>query len=212
MRINEVEKLVGISKKNIRFYEAEGLLRPARSADNGYRDYGEAEVAMLHKIKLLRQLSVPLEDIRALQAGALQLEECMQRQQAALQQRADNLLQIRQVCGQLADSRAPFADMDVPLWQARIAALERTGTRFMSVKNDHRKKMVAPVAVTVLLGVLLAIVEVALVRALLLEPVFWPLAVLMLLAPAAVAGGLAAALWLRVREIKGGEEDEAAQY
>lgn len=36
MRINEVEALVGITKKNIRFYEAEGLLTPRRNSENGY--------------------------------------------------------------------------------------------------------------------------------------------------------------------------------
>ena len=40
MKINEVEALVGIPKKNIRFYESEGLLKPERSS-NGYRDYSE---------------------------------------------------------------------------------------------------------------------------------------------------------------------------
>ena len=54
MKINEVETLVGITRKNIRFYEAEGLLAPRRNAENGYRDYGEAEVEVLKRIKLLR--------------------------------------------------------------------------------------------------------------------------------------------------------------
>ena len=31
MRINKVEELVGITKKNIRFYEEKGLLNPARN-------------------------------------------------------------------------------------------------------------------------------------------------------------------------------------
>ena len=59
MRINEVEALVGITKKNIRFYEAEGLLTPRRNSENGYRDYGDADVAVLRRIKLLRKLGVP---------------------------------------------------------------------------------------------------------------------------------------------------------
>ena len=70
MKINEVEALVGITKKNIRFYEAEGLLAPRRNSDNGYRDYGEAEVDALRRIKLLRKLGVPLEDIRQMLSGA----------------------------------------------------------------------------------------------------------------------------------------------
>ena len=31
MKINEVEALVGITKKNIRFYEEQGLLKPGRN-------------------------------------------------------------------------------------------------------------------------------------------------------------------------------------
>ena len=39
MKINQVEQMVGIAKKNIRYYESEGLLSPQRNAVNGYRDY-----------------------------------------------------------------------------------------------------------------------------------------------------------------------------
>ena len=47
MKINEVETLAGITKKNIRFYEVQGLLSPKRNPENGYRDYGEEEVLVL---------------------------------------------------------------------------------------------------------------------------------------------------------------------
>jgi len=33
MKINEVEALVGITKKNIRFYEEKGLLSPSRNSE-----------------------------------------------------------------------------------------------------------------------------------------------------------------------------------
>ena len=56
MKINEVEALVGITKKNIRFYEEQGLLKPGRNSQNGYREYGEPEVELLRQIKLLRKL------------------------------------------------------------------------------------------------------------------------------------------------------------
>ena len=56
MKIQQVEELVGISKKNIRFYEEQGLLRPGR-AENGYRAYGQGDVRRLREIKLLRKLN-----------------------------------------------------------------------------------------------------------------------------------------------------------
>ena len=38
MKIKQVEELVGITRKNIRFYEEQGLLNVER-AENGYREY-----------------------------------------------------------------------------------------------------------------------------------------------------------------------------
>ena len=53
MRINEVEKAVGIAKKNIRFYEEQGLLSPRREQGNGYRDYSEEDVRTLQTLSLI---------------------------------------------------------------------------------------------------------------------------------------------------------------
>ena len=57
MKIQQVEELVSISKKNIRFYEEQGLLSPGR-AENGYREYGQGDVLRLKEIKLLRKLAI----------------------------------------------------------------------------------------------------------------------------------------------------------
>ena len=61
---------MGITKKNIRFYEDQGLLKPHRNSQNGYREYGPREVEQLKQIKLLRKLGVPIEEIRQMQSGA----------------------------------------------------------------------------------------------------------------------------------------------
>ena len=47
MKINEVEERVGITKRNIRYYEKEGLLSPGRNSENGYRDYADEDVEAL---------------------------------------------------------------------------------------------------------------------------------------------------------------------
>ena len=44
MKIKQVEELVGITKKNIRFYESQGLLDVER-AENGYREYHKEDIA-----------------------------------------------------------------------------------------------------------------------------------------------------------------------
>ncbi|MFD5041079.1 MerR family transcriptional regulator [Streptomyces sp. NPDC058378] len=41
-----------MSRRLLRYYEEQGLLRPARS-DNGYREYAEADVAMVRHIRAM---------------------------------------------------------------------------------------------------------------------------------------------------------------
>ena len=80
MKIYQVEELVGITKKNIRFYEEQKLLCPKRNPENDYREYSLADVRQLEKIKLLRKLSVPIEEIRLLENGKMSLTQSMNHQ------------------------------------------------------------------------------------------------------------------------------------
>mgnify|MGYP002608937549 CR=1 FL=1 len=77
MKINEVEAAVGVTKKNIRFYEEEGLITPGREPGNGYRSYSQTDVERLRRIKLLRKLDVPLAEIREMLEGQSTLAEGM---------------------------------------------------------------------------------------------------------------------------------------
>ena len=72
MKIKQVEELVGITRKNIRFYEEQGLLQVER-AENGYREYGLKDVDRLLEIRLLRKLSIPIEDMRQMFDGKKRL-------------------------------------------------------------------------------------------------------------------------------------------
>ena len=91
LKINEVAALVGITKKNIRFYEEKGLLSPSRNSENGYRDYGEAEVAVLRRIKLMRKLGVPIDEIRRMQEGSQTVGDGMRRHLITLERERRNL-------------------------------------------------------------------------------------------------------------------------
>ena len=64
MKIKDVEKQVGISKANIRFYEEEGLIHPARNQENNYREYSKADVEQLQEIKKLRLIGIPVQEIK----------------------------------------------------------------------------------------------------------------------------------------------------
>ena len=56
MNIKQASEQSGVSAPNIRFYEKEGLLTPARRQGNDYRDYTAGNVRTLKLIRMLRML------------------------------------------------------------------------------------------------------------------------------------------------------------
>ena len=216
MKINEVDALVGITRKNIRFYEAEGLLAPRRNSENGYRDYGEAEVSVLLQIKLLRKLGVPLEEIRRMQSGVHTVGDGMRRHLVTLERDRDNLEQAIRLCGGLTDRQERLEDLDAGSILKEMEAMEQGGATFQNKqKKDVRIRYVAPVAITagmVLLmggfvGLLLWIIALGVEDA---PPVLMLL--VLALVPLVIIGGVVLALVQRIREIGKGEIDDAKNY
>lgn len=64
MNIKEAERLSGVTKRNIRFYEQKGLLRPSRNQENDYREYTVENVETLKRIRILRMVDMPVEQIK----------------------------------------------------------------------------------------------------------------------------------------------------
>ena len=129
MKINEVEALVGITKKNIRFYEEQGLLKPGRNSQNGYREYGEPEVELLRQIKLLRKLGVPLEEIRQMQTGSRTLGDGMRRHLVTLERERKNLDQAVQFCQALKDREVRLDSLDAGGLLREMEQMEQEGAR-----------------------------------------------------------------------------------
>ena len=135
MKINQVEQAVGISKKNIRFYEQEGLLSPSRSA-NVYRDYTEEDVTVLQQIKLLRKLDIPIEEIRRLQTGSLTLEDCLRRHLIVLERRSRNLEATNAFCHRLLAEDARLGTLNVPMLLQEMETMEEGGTNFVNIRKN----------------------------------------------------------------------------
>ena len=77
MKIKQVEELVGITRKNIRFYEDQGLLNVER-AENGYREYHQADVIRLQEIKLFRKMDISIEEMKLLFEKKKSLQICLE--------------------------------------------------------------------------------------------------------------------------------------
>ena len=63
MQIQELAQLTNLPASTIRYYEATGLLPPPPRQANGYRDYGEADVARVKLVAGARQLAFSPDDI-----------------------------------------------------------------------------------------------------------------------------------------------------
>lgn len=138
-----------MSRANIRFYEAEGLLCPARQ-ENGYRDYSEDDLTALLRIRLLRTLELSLDEIRVVQEGRLSLRDALEKRSAQLHQEEKRLERTRQVCRELCErsvtydgldaqryldelnrqtAPAPVMEAPAPVWQADVAPRVRSPLR-----------------------------------------------------------------------------------
>ena len=216
MKINEVEAQVGITKKNIRFYEEKGLLSPSRNSENGYRDYGEAEVAVLRQIKLMRKLGVPLEEIRKMQAGGT-VADGMRRHLVTLEREQKSLEQSIQLCQSLKDREERLDALDAAALLEEMERLEQRGTTF----QDKQKQDAKPVRYAG--AIVMALLTTALMAALIVLMVWGftsdpadapPLALLVVLVaiPGVIILGVLLALFQRIKEIRKGEEDDAKNY
>ena len=108
MNIKQASEQSGVSAPNIRFYEKEGLLTPARQRDNSYRTYTEENIRTLKLIRMLRMLDVPLPTIKAVLRGEQPLQQALQAQQTVLEQQAAHLAAAMQFCADLARIAVSF--------------------------------------------------------------------------------------------------------
>ncbi|MDD6024851.1 MAG: MerR family transcriptional regulator [Oscillospiraceae bacterium] len=213
MRIQEVESLVGITKKNIRFYEQEGLIDPKRNRENGYRDYGEEDVQTLKKIRLLRRLGLPIEEIRRLQAGSLTLGDAMGRHEITLQRQTHNLELCAAMCRRLDESALTLERLEPEEFLRQMDALEQEGASFMPHgKTDVKKSMTAPIVCAAVFEAIMIFVICLLIWANSVDPIPTPFLLFLILIPTAVCVGVAIALRSRYQEIKAGELNDADKY
>ena len=215
MKINEVEKRVGITKKSIRFYEQEGLLHPERNKENGYRDYSETDVEILLKIKFLRKLSLPIEEIKMLQSKRLTLEDALKRHLITLEREEKNLQKISELCRMISREDVSYDTLDASACLERIGEMEQEGVRFMKISEQDKKKKRYSIGAGLLFIGLMVFVEILMTWAFVSEPEGAPPIFLMVffwLIPLAVICGIVVVMRERLKEIEGGEENEAAKY
>ena len=138
MNIKQASEQSGVSAPNIRFYEKEGLLTPARRQGNDYRDYTAGDVRTLKLIRMLRMLDVPLPVIRSVLAGDASLGSVLREQKTALEQRAKQLEGAARFCAELARQDPSVASLDVDACLSRMEDPAQPQNFFCGWVQDYR--------------------------------------------------------------------------
>ena len=213
MRIKEVEDLVGITKKNIRFYEKEGLLTPGRELENSYRDYTEDDVKRLRVIKLLRKLDMPISAISDVLENRLTLPEALHLHALLLEEQRCGIVNAQRVCRLISESGDSLSELDTERYLAEIQRGEENSTELVDIhRKDTVKKYRESVIVSIVIVALLLVLAVFLIY---LKQA-GTMSIGVLLACAAiiviVLVGVVAAIIARMKEIRGGEENDLGNY
>lgn len=137
MTIKDVEKQTGITKANIRFYEAQGLIQPGRT-DSGYRSYCPEDVEELKRVRLLRLLDVPMEQVKALQQGKASLDGVLAGQLVRIQEEKKRLSDVTQVIRQIRQNGEEYPSLEPEPYLERLKGRE-TQDALISDRHPWRR-------------------------------------------------------------------------
>lgn len=214
MNIHEVGSIVGLSRKSIRYYEEEGLLCPKRNLSNDYRIYTDSDIKKLKLIKFLRELDVPIIEIKKLDNNTLTIQECMYDRIKKIEEEEKNYKNIKNMCLELASSKSTYNDIDIEKYSSFMNILNKKGFTMRNIKSNKNKKIFGAVtsSVTFSLFFIFLIMMISYFQFTNSEKIPWLLygfLVVIFLFPLI---SIIINLFLRIKEINKGEEDEASKY
>ena len=214
MLINEVEHIVGLSKKSIRYYEENGLLTPKRNQENDYRMYDENDIKKLKIIKFLRELDVPIRELKQLQNKEITLQECMIERISKIESEEKNYQQIKNMCASIEASNTTYEELEIDEYFKAMNILNKEGFTMRDINTNKKKKIVGAVissfTFSMIFWFLIGIITYfQLTEA---DKIPWIIYIVLMAILCIPILAIVANLVIRVKEIKGGEEDEASKY
>ena len=124
MKINDVEKITGLTSKAIRLYESKGLIAVRRD-ENGYRNYSEKDVSTLKNIKVLRSVGISISDIKLYLFGVVSINELMDKRKAEILNESGQNSEKYRLCDKLSQNNSldDFDDVE------KFSESEETGNK-----------------------------------------------------------------------------------
>ena len=213
MLINEVESKVGLSKKSIRYYEANNLLTINRDTKNDYRDFSEQDILILRKIKFLRELGVPIKDLKMLKENKLSLNDCIIERMKQIKNEQENYQKTLDMCSEILKNNDTYEDIDITKYFMEISKLNKEGFTMRNLKSQKSKKIMGAVFSSLIFASILIAVLVLIIYLKIKEDNMpWIIFIVFFGIISIPLGAIVYNLVLRIKEILGGEEDEASKY
>lgn len=215
MLINEVEHLVGISKKSIRYYEQNGLLSPTRNRDNDYRKFTSEDIQKLKMIKFLRELNVPVREIKLLANNKLTLKDCMIDRLEKIKREEEKYLKVKNICSEILNSNEIYDSIDISSYLQEINILHKEGFTMKELpKNNKKKKIVSAVTSSLVFSAFFLFIGgiITYFQITEAEKMPWILFIFIMFIFIIPVIGIIYNLIIRIKEIMKGEEDEASKY
>jgi len=162
MKIKDVEKRVGMTQTNIRYYEKSGLLNRTLRNENNYREYTEEDVEQLQRIKVLRLLGVSPADIKLLSVDEASMQEIMKKRIEEIEKETKELKDIQKICENIVDRDVDFYSVnesvlssDKQLWSQRM---EELFAKDIVNENITKKQLNLQIATSLLWGYFINVV------------------------------------------------------
>lgn len=127
MRIGQLARLCNVSTDTLRYYEREGLLKPARRG-NGYRDYETSDTHVVNFVRGAQALGFSLAEIgravprlRSGDVGRAEVERWLKGKATAIDAELKRMFELRRAV------RVALADLDACVPDQRATVDSATG-------------------------------------------------------------------------------------
>ncbi|MBZ2183927.1 MAG: MerR family transcriptional regulator [Bryobacter sp.] len=141
--IGEFARLAGVSVKTLRYWDEQGLLKPARTdAATGYRKYGAAQLSRLNRILVLKELGFALSQIEKLLEDGVSAAEMQGMLRLRRAEQEDRLreenLRLRAIEQRISDISREGEGLDVVLKETAPGYVVRVKDRLESYEEIAR--------------------------------------------------------------------------
>lgn len=168
----------------------------------------------MKKIKLLRKIGISVEDIKSVLNDNITLENCLEKYLDVLEKQKSNLTNMYNLTEEIINQKCELNNLKTDEWLEKMENMKKEGIDFVNISkiDIHMKKKMG----AIIGGAVMIVFMIFLIGMFLwgnsVDPIPLGLLIVLVAIPVVIIVCIIGVLIGRIREIDGGEEDEAAKY